>query len=183
MIQKIQPFEVPNRGTATQAKVEVQERFTTGDEAVIYYDLRDPDGTTPAYDLRIQDYVTLPYAILSRNKIVVTGEDRTSAVSDIKLASNIVFRERPDVVKKSSSTAITVGISFSDGKEACMNLIKGKTKVVYIDNEDFSLATILAEDEDMKKIVKDAVYIASDSTIRYWKGEGFDQEFLEVCER
>jgi hypothetical protein len=30
--------------------------------------------------------------------------------------------------------------------------------------------------------VKDAVYIAGDSIIRYWKGDGFDQEFLDVCE-
>jgi hypothetical protein len=120
---------------------------------------------------------------LSRSKIIVTGDDRASAVSDVKLASNIVFRERPDVVKKSSSTAITVGISFSDGKEACMNLIKGKTKVVYIDNADFSLATLLAEDESMQERVKDVIYIAGDSIIRYWKGESFDQEFLDFCER
>jgi hypothetical protein len=183
MIEKIQAYEVPGKGTATQAKVEVQSRYTTQDKAIIYYDLRDPNQTMDVYVISTGGTITLPYRILSYQKITVTGEDRTSAVSDIKLASNIVFRERPDVVKKSSSTAITVGISFSDGKEACMNLIKGKTKVVYIDNEDFSLATLLTEDEGMKERVKDTAYIASDSTIRYWKGEGFDQEFLEVCER
>jgi hypothetical protein len=63
-----------------------------------------------------------------------------------------------------------------------MNFINGKTKVFYIDNEDFSLATLLAEDEGMTMGVKDAVYIAGDSIIRYWKGDGFDQEFLDVCE-
>jgi len=182
MIQKIQAFEIPGKGTATESKIEVQSRFTTGDRAVIYYDLRDPNGTTPALDLSTQNYVTLPYAILSRSKIVVTGDDRAAAISDVKLASNIVFRERPDVIKGSSSTAITVGISFSDGKEACMNLIKGRTKVVYIDNADFSLATLLAEDESMQEIVRDPVYIAGNSIIRYWKGESFDQEFLDSCE-
>jgi hypothetical protein len=40
----------------------------------------------------------------------------------------------------------------------------------------------LAEDESIQEIVKDAVYIAGNSIIRYWKGEGFDQEFLDVCE-
>jgi hypothetical protein len=103
MIQKIQAFEVPGRGTAREAKVEVQSRFTTGDKAVIYYDLRDPNGTTSAFDLRVQSYVTLPYTILSRSKIVVTGDDRAAAVSDLNLASNIVFRERTDVVKDTNT--------------------------------------------------------------------------------
>jgi hypothetical protein len=103
MIQKIQAFAVVNRGTATEVKVEVQSRFTTRDRAVIYYDLRDPNGTTPAFDSRTNQFVTLPYAILSRNKIVVTGEDRASAISDANLASNIIFRERTDVVKDTNT--------------------------------------------------------------------------------
>lgn len=183
MIQKIQAFEVINRGTATEVKVEVQSRFTTGDRAVIYYDLRDPNGTTPALDLRTNQLVTLPYAILSRSKIITTGDDRAAAVSDSNLAVDIVFRERTDLVRKKKIRNILLGISFNDGKEACTNLLNGKTEAYYIDNEDLSLATLLAGDESMKELVKDTVYIAGDSTIRYWKGDGFDQEFLEVCEK
>ena len=64
-----------------------------------------------------------------------------------------------------------------------MSLIKGKTKVFYTDSTDFSLATLLTEDEGMTMIVEDAVYIASDSIIRYWDGKNFNQEFLDVCEK
>jgi hypothetical protein len=183
MKEKIQPYEIAGKGIATEALVEIQSRFTTQDKAVIYYDLRDETQTSTVRRLSDGAILTLPYKILSYQKITVTGDDRAAIGADATFASNILFRERPDVVKKSSSTAITVGISFSDGKEACMNLVKGKTKVVYIDNEDFSLATLLAENESMQERVKDVIYIAGDSIIRYWKGESFDQEFLDFCER
>ena len=41
---------------------------------------------------------------LSYKKIIVTGADRNNAVSDTNLASNIVFRERTDIVKDSADT-------------------------------------------------------------------------------
>ena len=104
MIEKIQAFTVEGKGIATEAKVEVQSRFTTQNRAILYYDLRDPNGTTPAYDSRISQYVTLPYAILFRSKIVLTGDDRAAAISDVSLAVNIVFRERTDIVKDSVVT-------------------------------------------------------------------------------
>jgi hypothetical protein len=181
MKEKIQPYEILGVGIATEALVEIQSRYTTQDKAVIYYDLRDKTQTMDVRVYATGEIVTLPYKIISYQKITVTGDDRAAIGADATFASNIVFRERTDVIKFATSTAITVGISYGDPKEACMNLIKGKTKVFYIDNEDFSLATLLAEDEGMTAVVKDAVYIAGDSIIRYWKEDSFDQEFLDVC--
>ena len=181
MKEKIQPYEILGVGIATEALVEIQSRYTTQDKAVIYYDLRDKTQTMDVRVYATGEIVTLPYKILSYQKITVTGDDRAAIGADATFASNIVFRERTDVIKFATSTAITVGISPGDPNQACMSLIKGKTKVFYIDNADFSLATLLAEDEGMTAVVKDAVYIAGDSMIRYWKGDSFDQEFLDVC--
>lgn len=104
MIQKIQAFQIPGKGTATEAKVEVQNRFTTQDKAVIYYDLRDKSQTSSARVLATGAMFTLPYKILSYQKIIVTGNDRAAAISDVSLATNIVFRERTDIVKDSVDT-------------------------------------------------------------------------------
>ena len=104
MIQKIQPYLIQGKGTATEAKVEVQSRYTTQDKAVIYYDLRDKSQTSSARVLATGAIVTLPYKVLSYQKIRVTGSDRAAAISDLSLASNIVFRERTDIVKDSADT-------------------------------------------------------------------------------
>lgn len=97
MIKRIQAFEVPGKGTATESKIFVQTRFTTPERAIIYYDLRDPNGTTPAFDLRIGDWVNLPYAILSRYKIIATDKDRTAVVADEKQAVELFKKKRTDV--------------------------------------------------------------------------------------
>jgi hypothetical protein len=178
MIQKIQAFEVPNRGTATQAKVEVQERFTTGDKAVIYYDLRNPNETTSAYDLRIQDYVTLPYTILSRTKIVVTGDDRAAAISDVKLASNIVFRERTDIT---AIRGIKLALTNRDPNDACMMYQEDNVQTLYLDTEDLTSATALSETEDMRALIEGAYYVSDGTSIRYWNGKGFDSKFSQLC--
>jgi hypothetical protein len=181
MKEKIQPYEIVGKGVATEALVEIQSRYTTQDKAVIYYDLRDKTQTSTVRVYTTGEILTLPYKVISYQKIIVTGDDRAAIGADAKFASNIVFRERTDIVKGSTSTAITVGISYGNPNEACKNFLNGKTKVFYIDNADFSLATLLAEDEGMTAVVKEAVYIAGDSMIRYWKGDSFDQEFLDVC--
>ena len=181
MKEKIQPYEILGVGIATEALVEIQSRYTTQDKAVIYYDLRDKTQTSTVRRLSDGTILTLPYRVISYQKITVTGDDRAAIGADATFASNIVFRERTDVIKGSTSTAITVGISYGDPNEACKNFLNGKTKVFYIDNADFSLATLLAEDEGMTAVVKDAVYIAGDSIIRYWDGESFNQEFLDFC--
>ena len=181
MKEKIQPYTIEGKGTASEALVEIQSRYTTQDKAVIYYDLRDTTQTSTMRRLSDGVILTRPYKILSYQKITVTGNDRASIGADATFASNIVFRERTDIVKGSTSTAITVGISYGNPNEACKNFLNGKTKVFYIDNADFSLATLLAEDEGMTAVVKEAVYIAGDSMIRYWKGDSFDQKFLDVC--
>jgi hypothetical protein len=185
MIQKIQAFTVEGKGIATEAKVEVQSRFTTQNRAILYYDLRDPNGTTQAYDSRINQIVTLPYAILFRSKVVLTGDDRAAVISDATLAKNIVFRDRTDIIKDEgpvkSSTLLIAAISYSDAKEACLFFAKGKTKTFYIDNEDFAKATLIAEDEDMKKPAEAPIYISDGNIVRYWKGKSFDGEFLDTC--
>jgi hypothetical protein len=104
MKEKIQPYTIPGKGTASEAKVEVQSRFTTQDKAVIYYDLRDKSQTSQVTNIVDRSVQTLPYKILSYQKIVVTGNDRAAAVSDVSLAVNIVFRERTDIVKDSVDT-------------------------------------------------------------------------------
>jgi len=177
MIQKIQAFEIPGKGTATESKVEVQSRFTTGDKAVIYYDLRDPNGTTPAFDLRIQDYVTLPYAILSRSKIVVTGADRAAVIADSREATNILKRERTDI---SVISGIRLALSNDPGK-ACEGYSNGEARAYYLDTEDLASATILSETEDMQTIIEGAYYVTDGTNIRYWTGKSFDQKYSGIC--
>ena len=184
MKEKIQPILIEGKGTATEAKVEVQTRLTTQNRAILYYDLRDPNGTTPAYDTRINQHVTLPYAILFRSKIVLTGDDRAAILADSTFASNIVFRDRTDIIKDTGTNtaiALIAAISFNSAKEACIFFSKGKTNTFYIDNEDFSKATLIAEDEEMQTPAAAPIYISDGTIVRYWKGKSFDEEFLDAC--
>ncbi len=180
MIQKIEAFQIPGKGTATESKIEIQSRFTTGDKAVVYYDLRDPNGTTPAFDLRIQDYVTLPYAILSRYKIVLTGVDRDAVVEDEKQAVEIFKRERTDITVKIGG--IELSLSNDPGK-ACELYSNGGTRTYYLDTEDLMSASLLSETEDMETIVEGAYYITDGTDIRYWNGKGFDGKYSGICKR
>lgn len=178
MIQKIQAFTVPNRGTATESKIEVQSRFTTPERAIIYYDLRDPNGTTPAFDARIGEWITLPYAILSRSRIIITGEDLTAVLADSKEAINIFKRERTDV------SIIAGGIKLAlnnDPFKACEGYSNGETRTYYLDTEDLRSATILSETEDLRILVEGAYYVTDGTNIRYWTGKSFDEKYLEIC--
>jgi len=180
MIQKIQAFEIQGRGIATESKIEVQSRFTTQDKAVIYYDLRDPNGTTPAFDLRSNTWVTLPYAILSRSKIIVTGADRESVVQDSKLALNILKRERSDI-----SVIVSGGIKFAlserDPSEACLMYKEDKVQNLFIDTEDFSIASVISTDDAFKEPLRGFYYISDGNIIRYWNGKNLDPSYLEYC--
>lgn len=177
MIKKIQAFEVPNRGTATESKIEVQSRFTTGDSAIIYYDLRDPNGTTQAFDMRTQGYVTLPYAILSRSKVVVTGDDLAAIVNDEKFAVEIFKRERSDV---SVISGIKLALSRDPG-EACNMYIQENIITYYLDTEDLLSASMLSETEDLQSPIKDAAYVTDGTNIRYWTGKSFDGKYSDIC--
>lgn len=177
MIKKIQAFEIPDRGIATESKIEVQSRFTTGDKAVIYYDLRDPNGTTQAFDLRIQDYVTLPYAILSRNKIIATGDDLTAIVNDATFAVEIFKRERSDV---SVISGAQLSLSRDPG-EACSMYSGGTTRNYYLDTLDLPSASILAETEDLQSLVEGAYYVTDGVNVRYWDGRSFDGKYSSIC--
>ena len=133
MIQKIQAFQIPGKGTATEAKVEVQSRFTTQDKAVIYYDLRDKSQTSSARVLATGAMFTLPYKILSYQKITVTGNDRASIGADATFASNIVFRERGDMVKDTNTYkyfAVRNRMSMR-GNDAGRTLIDGNGYELY----------------------------------------------------
>ena len=178
MIQKIQPIEVPNRGTATETKIEIQTRFTTADKTVMYYDLRDPNGTTPAFDLTTNQFVTLPYAILSRYKIILTGDDRNAVVGDEKQAVEILKRERTDITIKAGG----IKLALSDNPdEVCGMYINGDVKTYYLDTEDLMSASLLSETEDMKSIVEKEYYVTDGKNIRFWAGKSFDGEYSGIC--
>jgi len=184
MKEKIQPVVIEGKGTASEALVEIQSRFTTQDKAVIYYDLRDTTQTSTMRRLSDGVILTRPYKILSYQKIIVTGNDRASIQADATFASNIVFRERTDIIKDTgTNTAITLiaGISYSSAEEACLFFAKKKTKTFYIDNEDFALATLITEDEEMQTPLADDAYISDGQIVRYWFKGSFDQEFLKEC--
>lgn len=100
MIYKIQPFEIPNVGIATELKLEIQTRFTTPERAIIYYDLRDPNETDTAFDSRTKESITIPYKILFYNKIIVTGTDRELILNDKNEIVNIFKKERGDIILK-----------------------------------------------------------------------------------
>ena len=104
MKEKIQPYEIAGKGIATEALVEIQSRFTTQDKAVIYYDLRDTTQTSNVRVYTTGEILTLPYKILSYQKIIATGNDRTSIGADSTFASNIVFRDRTDIIKDVADT-------------------------------------------------------------------------------
>ncbi len=178
MIQKIQAFEIPGKGTATESKIEVQSRFTTADKTVLYYDLRDPNGTTPAFDLRVQDYVTLPYAILSRYKIILTGTDRDAVVADSKEAVNIFKRERTDITVKAGG--IELALSNDPGK-ACNTYAEGGASNYFLDTEDLLSATILSETEDMQTPVQGEYYVTDGVDVRFWNGKSFDEKYSGLC--
>ena len=103
MKEKIQPYEIVGKGVATEALVEIQSRYTTQDKAVIYYDLRDKTQTSTVRRLSDGTILTLPYRVISYQKITVTGNDRTSIGADATFASNIVFSERGDIVKDTNT--------------------------------------------------------------------------------
>jgi hypothetical protein len=180
MIQKIQTFEIQGRGTATESKIEVQSRFTTQNRAIIYYDLRDPNGTTPAFDSRNNTWVTLPYAILYRNKIIVTGADRESVVQDSKLALDIFKRERSDI-----SVVVSGGIKFAlserDPYESCFMYKEDKVQILFIDTEDLTTASIISTDEGLKELLNGFYYISDGTVMRYWNGKNLDPSYLEYC--
>lgn len=180
MIQKIQAFEIQGRGTATESKIEVQSRYTTQNKAVIYYDLRDPNGTTPAFDSRTNTWVTLPYRILSYKRIIVTGADREAVVQDSKLALDIFKRERTDI-----SVIVSGGIKFAlsegDPYEACFRYTKNEVQNLFIDTEDFSIASIISTDDAFKEPLKGFYYISNGEIVRYWDGKNLDPNYLEYC--
>lgn len=180
MIQKIQAFEIPNKGTATEVKVEVQERFTTQEKAIIYYDLRDPNGTTQALSLSTQEYVTLPYSILSYQKIIATGEDLNGILADSKFALNIFSRERSDIT---IIKGIKLALSTKEPNDSCVLYQENTVQTFYLDTEGLEFATILSETEDMETLIGEECYVSDGKIIRYWNTKGFDEKFIQYCKK
>ena len=178
MIQKIQAFEIPGKGIATEAKVEIQSRFTTQDVAVMYYDLRDKTQTSEVTNVVDRSVQTLPYKIISYSKIRLTGNDREAVVGDEKQAVEILKRERTDITIKAGG--IKLALSDNPG-EICGMYTNGDVKNYYLDTEDLMSASLLSETEDMKSIVEKEYYVTDRKNIRYWTGRSFDGEYSGIC--
>lgn len=177
MIQKIQAFEIPGKGTATEAKLEVQSRFTTQDRAVLYYDLRDTTQTSIVTNVVDRSVQTLPYKIISYSKIRLTGEDRNAVVGDGRQAVVIFKRERTDV-------SVISGIKLTlsrDPNEACSMYAENNVGTYYLDTEDLRSATILSETEDLRILVEGAYYVTDGTNVRYWTGKSFDGKYSSIC--
>jgi hypothetical protein len=178
MIQKIQAYEVVGRGTASQVKVQVQSRFTTQDRAIIYYDLRDPNQTMDIFGISTGEVRTLPYRILSYQKIIVTGEDLAAVVGDEKQAVEILKRKRSDITLISG---IKLALTDGEPNNACMLYRDDIVQNLYLDTEDLESATRLSETEDMKSPVEGQYYVSDGKIIRFWNGKILDSKFLEAC--
>ena len=178
MIQKIQAFEIPGKGTANEAKLEVHSRFTTQDIAVLYYDLRDTTQTSIVTNVTDRSVQTLPYKIISYSKIRLTGEDRDAVVGDEKQAIEIFKRERTDITVKAGG----IELALSDDEFAvCKMYSNGEIFNYYLDNEDLASATILSETEDMSAIIEKQYYVTDGSIIRFWDGKSFDSKYFGNC--
>lgn len=141
MTYNIQFLET-NAGTATQTEVQTQDRFTTADKAIVYYDLRNPDGTTQANSIPSGNFITLPYSILFRSKIVVTGATFEELMAGVILPIDILLIERPDIRLRKRAVFI-----FDD----CFGKEIGE---FYLDNDDFSKAAFIYVDADLKQPIK-----------------------------
>ena len=178
MIQKIQALEIPNKGFATEVKVEVQDRFTTSEKAIIYYDFRDPSQTMEIPIFGSNEAIILPYKILSYYKINVTGEDKDFVAIDPKNAVTIFSRERPDVI---IIKGIKLSLSSDDSYTACSMYSKDDYYDLYLDTDSLETASLLSETEDMNQIIEKAYYVSDGKIVRFWDGKGFDSKFLEMC--
>jgi hypothetical protein len=178
MIQKIQAFEIPGKGIATEAKVEIQSRFTTQDIAVMYYDLRDKTQTSEVTNVVDRSVQTLPYKIISYSKIRLTGADREAVVGDEKQAVNIFKRERTDITVKAGGIELVLS---NDPNKACGGYSNGEARTYYLDTEDLMSASLLSETEDMKTIVEGEYYVTDGVDVRFWNGKSFDDKFLQLC--
>ena len=143
-------------GIATETEVQIQDRFTTGDQMIIYYDLRDPQGTTQVRGVPSNDYVTLPYSILSHGKITVTGSDFSELTAGNILPIDVVLLARPDIVIKRKIKTLL----FDD----CFGREIGE---FYLDNDDLSRTSYIYLDPDLKQpldyqgTVSDNMYIGA----------------------
>jgi hypothetical protein len=178
MIQKIQAFEIPGKGIATEAKVEIQSRFTTQDIAVMYYDLRDKTQTSEVTNVVDRSVQTLPYKIISYSKIRLTGADREAVVGDEKQAVEILKRERTDITVKAGG----IELALSDNPDKiCGMYSNGDTGSYYLDAEDLISASLLSETEDMKSPTKGQYYVTDGVYVRFWNGESFEKGYSGIC--
>lgn len=142
MTYNIENFET-SAGLATQTEVQTQDRFTTADKAIIYYDLRNPNGTIQAQSIPNGDYANLPYSILFRSKIIVTGNDFSELMAGNIFPIDILLAARQDIRLKKRIKVLLYVDCFSE-----------QIGEFYLDNEDFSKASFIYLDPDLKDLFK-----------------------------
>jgi hypothetical protein len=155
MTYNIQFLET-NAGTATQVEVQTQDRFTTADKAIIYYDLRNIESTTQADSIPSGNFITLPYAILFRSKIVVTGATVEGLMAGTILPIDILLTERPDIRLRKRTVLL-----LND----CFGTEIGE---FYLDNEDFSKTAFIYVDADLKQRIKYEGKISDNTNVGYY---------------
>jgi hypothetical protein len=163
MTYNIQFLET-NAGTATQTEVQTQDRFTTADKAIIYYDLRNIESTTQADSIPSGNFITLPYAILFRSKIVVTGATFEELMAGVILPIDILLIERPDIRLRKRAVFI-----FND----CFGKEIGE---FYLDNDDFSKAAFIYVDEDLKQPIEYEGKISDNTYVGFYSPKSGLQE-------
>lgn len=139
MVYNIESYYV-NEDFATELLVEFQENLTTGDRAMIYYQLRNLNGQTAAYFMSQNYYVELPYKILSQQKMIITGSNFQNLMSGATSALDIVLSERPDIRLRRKKGVILL--------DACFGSELG---VFYLDAPSFMDATFVYTDDALTK--------------------------------
>lgn len=153
-------------GIATETEVQIQDRFTTGDQMIIYYDLRDPQGTTQVRGVPSNDYVTLPYSILSHHRILVVGGAFSELSAGNILPIDILLAKRPDIRLKKRTVLL-----FDD----CFGKELGE---FYLDNEDFSKASNIYIDEGLKEPIKYDGKISDNNYVGIYSSKSGLQEIV-----
>ena len=164
MTYNIENFQT-NSGLATQVEVQTQDRFTTADKAIVYYDLRNPDGTTQANSIPRGNFITLPYSILFRSKITVTGNDFSELMAGNIFPIDILLAARQDIRLKRRIKVLLYIDCFSE-----------QIGEFYLDNEDFSKASFIYLYPDLKELFEYEGKISDNTYTGYYSPKSGLQE-------
>ena len=129
-----------NGDFTTELLVEFQENLTTGDRAMIYYQLRNLNGQTAAYFMSQNYYVELPYKVLFQQKMIITGSNFQNLMSGATSALDIVLAERPDIRLRRKKGVILLDACFGN-----------ELGVFYLDAPAFLDSTFIYTDDALTK--------------------------------